>query len=371
MDIVAAAADGSRQPVLHLEVGQPTAPPPRAALEAARGALDGPLGYTDSLGTPELRSAISQHYATRDSVRVPPGRIAVTAGASAGCVLAFLALCDPGDRILVFEPGYPCYRNIAEALGVVVQSVNLGAESGYVPTAGHCEAAVATGGPATAVVVASPSNPTGTALDEASLAALHDWCGANDATLVVDEIYHGTSTATLPSASRFDDAVVLQSFSKYFCMTGWRLGWIVLPEELVRPVEALAQNLYLSPHTVSQAAALAALGDTGELDALARTYLSNREALSSALADAGVTRIAPAHGAFYVWADVGRWGDSTALCRRWLEELAVAATPGSDFDSTEGAAFVRFSVAGSPEQVVEAADRLRSWLLSHPPGQAV
>ncbi len=369
MDIVAAArrhdeaaARSGGEPVLHLEVGQPSARPPDAVLEAARLGLEEPLGYTDALGTPELRRAIAEFYAERSDAMVTPERIAVTSGASAGCVLTFITLCDPGERVVVFEPGYPCYSNIAMALGLEVETVGLGADTGYVPRPTHLDDAVAGGGAVSAVVVASPSNPTGTALAEEELAALHQWCTAHGATLVVDEIYHGTATTTLPTAAAYEDTVVLQSFSKYFCMTGWRLGWLVLPPELVRPLEAVQQNLYLAPHSLSQKAALGALGATAELDAHATGYRANRDVLVSALRSAGVGTIAPAHGAFYVWADLSEWGPSPELCKLWLEDLGVAATPGGDFDSSRGASFVRFSVAGSPTEVAEAAQRLGHWL---------
>ena len=369
MDIVAAArrrdafaASTGADPVLHLEVGQPSAGPPEVVLDAARRGLDTALGYTDALGTTELREAIAGFHRRRDSTDVPADRVVVTSGASAGCVLAFAALCDPGERIAVFEPGYPCYRNTAEALGIEVRSIALDPRSGYIPSPAQLDQAMAEGPPLRAVVVASPSNPTGTALGEDALNALHEWCHDHDATLVVDEIYHGTATTPLPSATRFEDTIVVQSFSKYFCMTGWRLGWLTLPEALMRPVEALQQNLYLSPHALSQVAALAALGATDELDAHAYSYAANRATLTEALREAGVNSIAPAHGAFYVWADLGAWGTSDDLCTRWLEEIGVAATPGRDFDSHSGDSFVRFSVAGSPREIGAAAERLGSWL---------
>lgn len=375
MDIVAAArlrdeqaASDGGDAVLHLEVGQPSARPPDAVLEAARVALDGPLGYTDALGTAALRDAICDFYTRRIDAHVPVERVAVTSGASAGCVLAFLALCDPGDRVLVFEPGYPCYRNIAETLGLEVASVALDGNCGYVPTPAHCDAAAGQGAPLAAVVVASPANPTGAALSEAELGALHEWCAANEATLVVDEIYHGTATTQLPTAARFDDVVVIQSFSKYFCMTGWRLGWLLVPTQLLRPIETLQQNLYLAPHTLSQAAALAALGSASELDQHSATYAANRETIMAALRLGGVTDFAPARGAFYVWADLSRWGQSNELCKAWLAEIGVAATPGTDFDRSRGDSFVRFSVAGSTDEVREASERLRSWLGGHPNG---
>ncbi len=366
MDIVRAARERDESPAArsmrtcHLEVGQPSTPSPPAVLQAARDAIDHPVGYTDALGIPVLRQRISELYRRRHDLEVPPSRIAVTGGASAGCVLTFIALADVGQRVAVFEPGYPCYRNIAESLGMDVVSISVDASTGYVPTPQMLDRA-AQDGPLAVVVVASPSNPTGTALGRSHLEALHSWCGRAAATLVMDEIYHGTSTDSLATGAGFDDAVVVQSFSKYFCMTGWRLGWLVLPDWLVRPIERLAQNLYLSPNAVSQAAAVGALESTSELDAHAQTYETNRQLLVSTLVDAGVEDIAPADGAFYVWADLGKWGPAGELCRRWLDEIGVAATPGSDFDSTSGDRFVRFSVAGSTDDVGEAARRLADW----------
>jgi len=212
-------------------------------------------------------------------------------------------------------------------------------------------------------VVASPANPTGAVLRPEELDALADWCARSGTRLVADEIYHGiTEGRPAPTAAGVPDAVVVQSFSKYFCMTGWRVGWLVLPPELVRPVERLSQNLYLAPPTLSQHAAAAAFDATDELDAHVERYAANRHRLVAALADGGITDVAPAEGAFYVWADVGRLGASGDLCARWLDELAVAATPGTDFDPAGGDRFVRFSVAGSRAEVDDAAERLGAWL---------
>ncbi len=367
MDIVSAARERDRAGVspatCHLEVGQPSAPAPAPVLDAAREALGGPLGYSDAIGTAELRDAISRFYSQRYGVAVGSERIAVTSGASAGFVLLLLAMCDPGDRVAVFEPGYPCYANIADALGVEVTTIHLDASTSYRPTVELLDAAVR--GPLNALIVASPSNPTGTALDEAALAELGSWCSANDTTLVVDEIYHGTSTTRLTTAAAGTDAVVVQSFSKYFCMTGWRLGWMVLPNSLVRSVERLSQNLYLSPNALSQSAAVAAFGATDELDSHAGSYAANRSVLIDALVSAGVADIAPADGAFYVWADLGGWGESSTLCNAWLGDIGVAATPGTDFDSQRGGRFVRFSVAGDGAEITEAAQRLGEWLGAH------
>jgi aspartate/methionine/tyrosine aminotransferase len=369
MDVVRAARDRAGHPapgpVCHLEVGQPSTPAPATVRDAARAALDGPLGYTDSLGLPELRGRIARWYQERHGSAVDTERIAVTTGASAGCVLAFLACFDPGDRVAVCEPGYPCYRHILEVLGVEVVALPIDAGVRYQPTPGALDAL----GPLDGVVVASPANPTGGVLRPDELDALTDWCVRTGTRLVADEIYHGiTEGRPAPTAAGRPGVVVVQSCSKYFCMTGWRIGWLVLPEDLVRPVERLSQNLYLAPPTLSQHAAVAAFDATAELDGHVERYRANRHRLVDGLRDAGITGIAPAEGAFYVWADVGHLGDSGALCRRWLDELAVAATPGTDFDPQRGHRFVRFSVAGSVGEVAAATDRISAWLARNGPG---
>ncbi len=369
MDLVRAAREREAsprgpRPVLHLEVGQPSTPAPAAVLEAARAALDGPLTYTDSLGLPQLRERISRWYLDRHGLTVDPGRIAVTSGASAGCVLLTLACFDPGDRVAVMEPGYPCYRHILEVLGVDAVPVPVDASTRYQPTPG----ALGRAGPLDGVILASPSNPTGTVLTDDELAALADHCADRGVRLVSDEIYAGiTSGRRAPTAASHPGTVVVQSFSKYFCMTGWRLGWLVLPPDLVRPVERLSQNLYLAPPTMAQHAAIAALDDDPELDRHVQRYDTNRRVLADGLRSAGVHGIAPAEGAFYVWADVSGLGDSRDLCRTWLDELAVAATPGVDFDPVRGDRFVRFSVAGTTGEVAEATERLVTWIRAQGP----
>lgn len=378
MDVVAAARrrdeavkrDPAMSPTCHLEVGQPGAPTPQAVLDAAAASLEGTLGYTDTIGLAELRTRIAEFHQTRGAPGVHDGRVVVTSGASAGCVLAFAAIADPGETVVLFEPGYPCYASIAHALGLSTLSIHLDSSTRYRPTPELLERSLGElepGSRVAAVVVASPSNPTGTVLDAEDLESLVTWCRQLGCTLVVDEIYHGTAERRLPSAATHDDAVVIHSFSKYFCMTGWRLGWLVLPERLVRPVERLAQNLYLAPHTLSQQAALAAFDCTDELDALAHRYGANRAILIDALKAAGVTDIAPAQGAFYVWADLGAWGDSSDLSLTWLDDIGVAVTPGGDFDRSLGHRFVRFSVAGPTDVIITAAERLSAWLAANAP----
>jgi aspartate/methionine/tyrosine aminotransferase len=348
--------------VLHLEVGQPSTGAPAAALDAARAALDRPegLGYTDADGMPTLRRAIAARYATAGTT-VDPAEVAVTTGASVGCVLAFLAAFQPGDRVAVCEPGYPCYRQMLVALGVEPVPIRIGPATRFQPTPDLLEAAL----PLDGVVVASPSNPTGSVLTPVELAALVDWCDGRDVRLVADEIYHGiTFGPPAPTARAHPEArpIVINSFSKYFSMTGWRLGWLVLPPELVRPVELLAQNLFISPPTLSQVAAVAALDATSELDGHVARYETNRDIVLDGLARLGCTTVAPADGAFYCYAEVSHLGgDSQELSRRWLDELGVATTPGIDFDPVEGGRYIRLSFAGPTADVAAAMVRLAAW----------
>lgn len=357
-----AAAGGD---VLHLEVGQPATPPPRPALAAARRALEeGRLGYTEALGDPQLRRRIARWYGERHDLDLDPSRVVVTTGASGACVLAFLACFDLGARVAVAAPGYPCYRHVLRAFGCRPVEVPVDDRTRFQPTPALLGAA----GPLDGVVIASPSNPTGTVLDDAELAAIAGHCAEVGAHLVVDETYHGiTYGRACPTVlAHDDDAVVVGSFSKYFSMTGWRIGWLVLPTPLVGPVERLAQNLTVAPPTLGQIAAAAAMDAVDELDAHVARYATTRDVLVDGLARCGLDRIAPADGAFYLWADVSELtDDSEALCERWLDELGVATTPGIDFDPDRGRRAVRFSFAGDADEVAEAAQRLVSWASDH------
>lgn len=350
--------------VLHLEVGQPSTPAPAGVVAVAMAALrDDPVHYTDALGTPELRTRIAAWYAERYGVGVDAGRIAVTAGASGACVLGFLACFDVGDRVAVASPGYPCYRNILTSLGIVAVDVEVGpGERFQLSVEAVASAHRAT--PLDGVVVASPSNPTGTVLDAAELGRLAAWCRDNDVRLLSDEIYHGiTYGPECATAIAHDDgAVVLQSFSKYFSMTGWRVGWLVLPDELVTPVERLAQNLTVAPPTLPQLAAVAAFDARDELDAHVARYARNRDILVDGLGRAGLDRIAPADGAFYLWVDVSEHTeDAQQLCAEWLDTIGVATTPGIDFDPSRGHRFVRLSFSGATDEIAEAARRVERW----------
>jgi aspartate/methionine/tyrosine aminotransferase len=369
MDVIAAAnaraaASAPGDPrVIRMEVGQPSTGAPAAAVEAAVAAMRAgeTLGYTEAFGTRPLRERIARLYAERYGVEVPVARIAVTVGASGAFPLAFLAAFDRGDRIALAAPFYPPYVNILTALGLVPVMLEAGPESRYQPTVAMLEALDP---PPDGLIVASPCNPAGTMLHADELAALARWCTGHGVRLISDEIYHGltygepaTTAATIPGA------VVINSFSKYWSMTGWRVGWMVLPEDLARPVERLAQNLFISAPGVSQVAALAAFDADAELRGHVARYAANRALLLDALPKAGIDRLAPAEGAFYLYADVGHLtNDSAAWCTRMLAEIAVAATPGVDFDRTRGHRTVRFSFCGATEDMAEAAERIRRWL---------
>jgi len=348
--------------VLHLEVGQPSTSAPSGALAMAKAALDADvLGYTEAFGLRELRAAISAHYKTFYGLDVPLERIVVTTGASGAFVLGYLAAFDPGDRIALALPGYPGYRHIATAVGLEPVPIEAGPETRFQPSVALLDAIE---GPIDGLVVASPSNPAGTMLAPDDLAELAAYCERRGIRLVSDEIYHGICFGydAASAAAYSETAIVINSFSKYFSMTGWRLGWMVVPEDLLRPVESLAQNLFISPPTLSQHAALATFDCYDELDANVARYARNRELLLEALPKAGFDRLAPADGAFYIYADVSAMtNDSEDFCRRMLQELGVAVTPGIDFDPGRGNAFVRFSFAGSTEDVAEAARRLQDW----------
>lgn len=367
MEVMAAAAAREAQggDVLHLEVGQPSTSAPGGVLDAAHQALrDNRIGYTLALGLPELRQHIAQHYSDAYRVSVNPEYIVVTTGSSAAFLLSFLALFDPGSRVAIASPGYPAYRNILRVLNIEAVLVPCTAENGFQPTPELLRIA-AQGGRLDGLLVASPANPTGSMLDSAQLQALSAHCRAQDMALISDEIYHGITYGKVAhTALEFSrDAIVINSFSKYFSMTGWRLGWMIVPEEMLRAVERISQNLFISPPSLSQYAALAAFDCHDELKANAAVYAANRDLLLRELPKAGITRFAPADGAFYLYADVSHLTqDSEQFCRRMLAETGVAATPGVDFDPENGHLFIRFSFAGSTGVMAQAAARLKDWL---------
>jgi aspartate/methionine/tyrosine aminotransferase len=370
MDVIAAAnareaaLPPSAPGVLRMEVGQPSTGAPRGAAEAAIRALqDGaPMGYTEAFGLRSLRERIAGHYREKYGVAVPPSRVAVTVGASGAFPLAFLAAFDVGDRVAMAAPFYPPYANILTALGMVPQVLPCDASTRFQPTVAMLEAL----DPRPAgLIVASPCNPAGTMLSREELAAIADWCERNGVRLISDEIYHGLSYGMEEStaAGCSDSAIVVNSFSKYFSMTGWRIGWMVLPEDLVRPVECLAQNMFISAPHIAQVAAEAAFGCAEELEANKAVYARNRALLLRGLPEAGFDKLAEADGAFYLWADIGHLtNDSVEFTARMLAEAGIAATPGVDFDPARGGRFLRFSYCGAEAAMAEAPGRLRNWL---------
>ena len=343
MDVMAAAARiearGGR--VVHMEVGQPAAPAPQTARRAAQAALElGDVGYTEALGIPQLRAAIARQYAELHGVTVEPERIVVTTGSSAGFILAFLALFEPGDRVAVACPGYPPYRHILTALGCEPVMIEISQATRWSITVDALlEAHRRT--PLKGVLVASPANPTGTMMRPEALRELIAAAEGEGIRFISDEIYHRLDYAfPAETAAKFsDNAVIINSFSKYFCMTGWRVGWMVVPEALLRPVERLQQNLAISVPTLSQVAAAAAFDGRDEMEAVKHGYEENRRILTEGLPRAGLPEFLPVDGAFYLYADVSRFtDDSFAFAQRMLEEAGVAATPGHRFRSASAVA---------------------------------
>lgn len=369
MDVIAAAnARAASLPpgaphVIRMEVGQPSTGAPAGAIAAAQAALRSgdALGYTEALGRASLRARIARHVGEWYGIDMPTGRIAVTMGASGAFPLAFLAAFDPGDRVALAAPFYPPYVNILTALGLRPVIVETGPETRYQPTPALLDAIDP---PPDGLIVASPCNPAGTMLAPNELRVLAEWCDSRAVRLVSDEIYHGLHyTRPIATASAFSNtAIVINSFSKYFSMTGWRVGWMALPADLVRPVECLAQNLVISAPYLSQVAAEAAFECAAELEANVARYRRARETLVAALPGAGFPRFAAADGAFYIYADIGdRTNDSLGFCRRLLHEVGIAASAGVDFDRTRGHRTMRLSYCGPESDMIEAARRLVEW----------
>ncbi len=366
MDVLAEAArlEAQGRKIIHMEVGQPSAPAPKAALDMARKALDhGRLGYTEALGIRPLRAALAAHYRTAYGVDVPVERIMATTGSSAGFNLAFLAAFDPGDRIVLTAPGYPAYRNILKALGLVAVEIEVGEETRWSLTPAHLEEAQKEG-PVKGVLVASPANPTGTMMTADALEDLIRYCDEAGIWFISDEIYHGLcyDGEEKTALETSQNVIIVNSFSKYYCMTGWRIGWLVLPEQLVRPTERIAQSLYISPPELSQIAAGAALNSVQELEAVKAGYAANRTLLLDGLPKIGLDKLLPVDGAFYIYADISRFSsDSLDFARRMLHEAGVAATPGVDFDPVHGHEFLRFSFAGAHDDMKLALEKLRGF----------
>jgi aspartate/methionine/tyrosine aminotransferase len=364
MDVLRAANERAAggADVIHLEVGQPGTPAPEPVLEAARQALkSAPIGYTDALGIAPLREAIAAHYQTQYGLGVDPAEVVVTTGSSAAFQLAFLAAFEAGDRVALAVPGYPAYRNMLTALDIEPVLIAVGENAHYQPTPELLDEAGGLDG----LIIASPANPTGTMIHADDLTRLAACCREGGIRLISDEIYHGITYETPAATTRAfgREAIIVNSFSKYYSMTGWRLGWMLVPPDLARSVECLAQNFYISPPALSQLAALAAFGCRAELDGHVTRYRQNRDLLMRVLAGAGLTRFAPAEGAFYLYVDISNLTrDSAEFCRRVLAETGVALTPGLDFDPIDGGGWVRLSFAGPTDDVTEAGRRLANWL---------
>jgi aspartate/methionine/tyrosine aminotransferase len=368
MDLLAAAQRRqlSHGDLVNFVAGQPSTGAPRAVRAEAKRLLDEELlGYTVATGVPGLREAVAAHHRRTSGIAVTLDDVVITTGSSGGFLLAFLAAFEPGDRVVMARPGYPCYRNVLTALGCEVVEIDCGPETRFQPTV---EQLAAVPGPVAGLVIASPANPTGTMLLPDELDAIARWCEDSGVRLVSDEIYHGITYGGEAQRSAWHTSrtgVVFGSFSKYFSMTGWRLGWMLVPEDLRRPVDVLTGNFTICPPALSQYAAIAAFTPESyaELDGHVARYATNRSLLLEGLPQIGITGLAPADGAFYVYADIGHLtDDSHAWCLRLLDETGVATAPGIDFDTRRGHEFVRFSFAGGADEIIEGIDRLGRWL---------
>ena len=363
MDVMEAArqAEAAGRHIIHMEVGQPGTPAPQGARDAvARAMQDDPMGYTVALGLPELRARIARLYADWYGVDLDPGRVVVTSGSSAAFLLAFTALFEAGDRVAIGAPGYPSYRQILKALSLEPVDLPTSPENRLQPVPDDFAGMDIRG-----LMVASPANPTGTMLDRAAMTALIEAAAAKGAAFISDEIYHGIEyeAKAVTALEITDNCYVINSFSKYFSMTGWRIGWMVVPEAHVRKVERLAQNMFICAPHVSQVAALAAMDCKAELQANLAVYAENRRLMLEGLPRAGFDRIAPPDGAFYVYADVSHLtDDSLAFSREILDQAGVAVTPGLDFDPARGAGTLRFSYARSTEDIREGLTRLERFM---------
>lgn len=371
MDVLKAAAERDRThgDLVSLAAGQPSTPAPSPVLAAAREALGSHLlGYTEALGIPQLRETIAAHHRGDSGIAVDAGDVVVTTGSSGGFSLIFLAAFDVGDTVVMARPGYPAYRNTLAALGCRVAELDCGADTRFQPTVAMLAEFAEREGPPAGLIIASPANPTGTVIDPDELAALARWCDDHGTLLISDEIYHGiefgrSRTTSAWATSR--ESVVMGSVSKYFSMTGWRLGWMLVPRTLHRAVDRLTGNLTICPPVLSQVAAVQAFTEQAraELDGHVRRYARNRSLLLERLPEIGITDLAPADGAFYVYADIGHLTvDSLGWCTQVLHETGVAITPGVDFDTRRGGRTIRMSFAGAEDDIADALGRLGRFL---------
>ncbi len=364
MEVMREAADleASGQSIIHLEVGQPsTGLPDRAVAEIVTQMECDPLGYTVARGVPGLRNRIVRHYADFYGVNISPDRVFATTGSSAGFILAFVGAFEAGERVALATPGYPAYRHILTSLGIVPELIAVDESTRYQPTVEHLKSFSTL---PDGLILGSPANPTGSILPEQEFRDLVEFCEHEGVRLISDEIYHGITYGMNPStaAGCSNTAIVVNSFSKYFCMTGWRLGWMIVPDDLIRSLECLAQSLFIAPPTASQYGGMVALDCRDELDANVQRYARNREILLNHLPSLGFEKIAPADGAFYIYADISALSEnSEEFCRRLLHEAGIATTPGVDFDPARGRRFIRLSFAGATEDMEEACARLKSW----------
>ncbi|WP_116654075.1 pyridoxal phosphate-dependent aminotransferase [Pelagibacterium sediminicola] len=352
--------------ICHLELGEPGGAPAPAVLEAVRGCLGRPMGYTSAKGLPALRERLAGYYGERHGAEVDPGRILITMGSSSGFILTFLSAFAPGARIAVTRPGYPAYLNILASLNMSVAEIPLSAANGWKPSVADIEAAYEKM-PFEGFLLASPANPTGAVLDKEELAAIIACCDRLGVRFISDEIYHGLNYAggDVSALETSADHVVINSFSKYYCMTGWRIGWLVMPEDVVRRTEMMAQSLFISASSVSQHAALAALDQRVVYDQRRDDYAQNRLLLADGLKRLGFASAEPADGAFYAYVDAAPFtNDTMDFCVRLLNEAGVAATPGADFDRVNGSRYMRFSYAGTRENIEEALERMERFLRS-------
>lgn len=351
--------------IVHMAAGQPGTGAPRRVIEAAKAALETQkLGYTESLGIPALREKIAAYYREKYGVSLSPDRVVVTTGSSGSFILAFLAAFEVGEKVALPTPGYPAYRNILNALGVATPAIETRAANRWVPSLDDIDT-LYNEGPLHGLLLASPNNPTGTMIKPGALKGVVEKCQQLGLWMISDEIYHGLNyQMEAATALQYgDEVIVINSFSKYFCMTGWRIGWMVVPERLVRTLEKLAQNLFISAPTLSQIAALAAFDSIDELEERKAVYAANREILLAELPGIGLDEFYPVDGAFYLYADVRKFtNDSFSFAQKMLEEIGVAITPGADFDPLHGNQFIRLSFAGSTQSVEQAIERLGRWL---------
>ena len=367
MDVMAKANARQRkgEDIIHMEVGQPSTPAPLLAIEAAKvAACEHVLGYTEALGLPELRQRIAEYYLETYNVEISAERVVITTGSSAGFVLAFLATLDVGERVGITCPGYPCYRYILKSLGNDIAYIETNSNSLWKPQLKEI-IELHDKNPLSALLIASPANPTGTMLPNTQLADLIKLCENNSITFISDEIYHGlTYERDAMTALKYSpSAIVINSFSKYFSMTGWRIGWMVVPDELVRVVERLQQNLFISPPTISQFAALASFESKKELESIRENYAKNRAVLLEELTLTGFQSIAPADGAFYLYADISKFSaDSKDFAEKMLDQIGVAITPGLDFDEGYGHHYVRFCYSCKHCEIIDAVHRIKRWL---------